>query len=44
MFAPTFLLFSHSHPSKMHAITYDKLLRALMAFKWSDLNLDARSG
>ena len=31
LFAPSFLVFSYSHHSKMHATTYDKLLRALMA-------------
>jgi len=42
LFAPSFLLFSYSHLFEMHATTYDKLLRALMAFERSDL--DARSG
>jgi len=44
LFAPSFPVFSYSHHSKLHAITYDKLLRALMTSKWSDLSLDARSG
>jgi len=40
----SFLVFSYSHHFEMHAITYDKLLRALMAFEWCDLSSDARSG
>jgi len=44
LFAPSFLVFSYSHHSKMHATTYDKLLRALTTSEWSDLSLDARSG
>jgi len=45
LFAPSFLVFSYSHHFKMHAITYDKLLRALTAFKSRTrlLSLDARS-
>ena len=44
LFAPSFLMFSYSHHSEMHATTYDKLLGALTAFEWSPLILDARSG
>ena len=44
LFALSFLVFSYSHHSEMHAPTYDKLLRALTAFELSDLSLDARSG
>jgi len=42
--APSFLVFSYSHHSEMHATTYDKILRALTVFEWSNLSLDARSG
>ena len=44
LFAPRLLRFSYSHHSKINVMTYDKLMRALMAFKLSDLILDARSG
>ena len=44
LFAVSFVVFSYSHHSKMHAITYDKLLRALTASEWSDLSFDARIG
>jgi len=44
LFAVSFVVFSYSPHSEMHAITYDKLLRALTAYEWSDLSLDARSG
>ena len=43
-FDPSLLVFSYSHSSDMHAITYDKLLRALTTSKWSDLLLDVRNG
>jgi len=33
LFAPSFLVFSYSHHCEMRATTYDKLLRALMAFE-----------
>ena len=42
--APSFLVLSYSHHFEMHATTYNKLLQALRASKWSDLSLDARSG
>ena len=42
LFTPSFLVFSHSHHSEMHATTYDKLLRALKSFEWSDLSMDVR--
>ena len=32
-FAPSFLVFSYLHHSEMHALTFDKLLRALIASK-----------
>ena len=44
LFVVSFLVFSYSHHSEMHAITHDKLLQALTASEWSDLRLDARSG
>ena len=44
LFVPSFLVFSYSLHSEMHVITYDKLLRALMASEWSDLSLDVGSG
>jgi len=44
LFAPSFIVFSYSYHCKMHATTYDKLLRALMASEWSAMSLDARSG
>jgi len=44
LLAPSLLVFSYSHHSKMHAMTCEKLLRALIASKWSDLLLDVRSG
>ena len=44
LFAPSFLMLSYSHHSEMHVTTYDKLLRALTRFEWSDLSLDVRSG
>jgi len=40
----SFIIPSSLHHSELHAITYDKLLRALMAFEWHDLSLNARSG
>ena len=43
LFDLSFLVFSYSHHYEMHTTTYDKLLTALMASKWSDLSLDARS-
>ena len=43
-FASSFLVFSYSHHSEMHATTYDKLLQALAASERSDLSLDARNG
>jgi len=42
-FAPSSLVFSYSNHFELHAITYDKLLRALTASEWSDLSLDASS-
>jgi len=33
LFVPSLLVFSYLHHSKMHAMTYDKLLRALAAYK-----------
>jgi len=44
LFDVSFVVFSYSHHSEMHAITYDKLLRALTASEWSDFSLDVRSG
>jgi len=44
LFAPSFLVFSYPHHSDLHAITYDKVLRALMASAWHDLSLDVGSG
>ena len=44
LFALSFLVFSYSHHSELHAITYDKLLQALTASEWSNLSLDVRSG
>ena len=44
LFAPSFLIFSYSHNSEMHATTYDKLLRAMTTSKWNELSLDERSG
>ena len=38
------LVLSYTHFSKMHAMVYNKLLRALTAFEWSDLILNVRSG
>jgi len=43
LFAQSFLVFSSSHNFKIHATTYDKLLRVLTAYEWSDLSLNARS-
>jgi len=44
LFVVSFVVFSCSHHSEMHAITYDKLLQALTASEWSNLSLDVRSG
>jgi len=44
LFASPFIVFFYSDHYEMHAIIYDKLLRALTASKWSNLSLDARSG
>jgi len=44
LFAPSFLEFSYSHYSEVHAMIYDKLLRAVTTSKWSDLIWDTRSG
>ena len=44
LFVVSFVVFSYSLHSKMYAITYDKLLRALTASEWSDFSLDVRSG
>jgi len=43
LFAPSLLVFSYSHHSKMHSMTYDKLLRDLMASEWSILLLGRRT-
>ena len=42
--ASSFVVFSYLHHSEMHDTRHDKLLGALTASEWSDLNLDARSG
>ena len=42
--APSFLVFSYSHHSKMHTTTYDKLLRVLTTSELSDLSLDMMNG
>ena len=34
LFALSFLVFSYSHNSMTHAVTYDKILRALTAFEF----------
>ena len=44
LFAPSLLVFCYSQYYEMHATIYGKFLRALIAFKWSDLILDVRSG
>ena len=35
-----FLVFSYLHSFEMHALVYDKLLRALKESEWSDLILN----
>jgi len=42
--ASSSVVFSYSHHSEMHAITYNMLLQALTASEWSNWSLDARSG
>jgi len=44
LLASSLVMFSYSHHFEMHAITYDKLLRAFTAFEGSHLSLDARCG
>jgi len=42
LFALSFLVF-YSHHFQKHAMTYDKLLRALTTSEWSNLICNARS-